>query len=58
MQEALARTAQHRPIVFMSGYSDIPTAVQATHAGAVALLAKPFPGQLLLAAIADARARP
>jgi FixJ family two-component response regulator len=57
MQEALARMSKRRPIVFMSGYSDIPTTVQAIKAGAVDFLAKPVPGEKLLGAVRAALAR-
>jgi FixJ family two-component response regulator len=47
----------HRPIVFMSGYSDIPTTVRAVQAGAVDFLVKPVPRDTLLSAIRKALAR-
>jgi FixJ family two-component response regulator len=57
MQDALARMAWHRPIIFMSGYSDIPTTVRAIKAGAVDFLAKPVPRDTLLGAVRNALAR-
>jgi len=57
MQAALARMQWRRPIVFMSGYGDIPTTVQAIQAGAVDFLAKPVPRDKLLDAVRNAVAR-
>lgn len=57
LQDALARMPWHRPIVFMSGYSDIPTTVRAVQAGAVDFLVKPVPRDTLLGAIRKALAR-
>ena len=57
LQDALARMTWHRPIVFMSGYSDIPTTVQAIQAGAVDFLAKPIPRDTLLGAVRNALMR-
>ena len=57
LQDALARMTWHRPIIFMSGYSDIPTTVQAIKAGAVDFLAKPVPRDTLLGAVRNALAR-
>jgi FixJ family two-component response regulator len=57
MQDALARMAWRGPIIFMSGYSDIPTTVRAIKAGAVDFLAKPVPRDTLLGAVRNALAR-
>ena len=57
MQDALTRMARHRPIVFMSGYSDIPATVRAIKGGAVDFLAKPVPRETLLGAVRNALAR-
>jgi FixJ family two-component response regulator len=57
MQAALARMAWSRPIVFMSGYSDVATTVRAIKAGAVDFLAKPVPREVLLDAVSNALAR-
>jgi FixJ family two-component response regulator len=57
LQATLARENVGWPIVFMSGYADIPTTVHAMKAGAVAFLPKPFAKSELLAAVADALAR-
>jgi FixJ family two-component response regulator len=45
------------PIIFLTGYSDVPTTVQAMKAGAVEFLIKPFRDEVLLSAIRDALAR-
>jgi FixJ family two-component response regulator len=45
------------PIIFITGYGDIPMTVQAMKAGAVAFLTKPFRDQDLLDAIQQALER-
>lgn len=57
IQDALARMAWQRPIVFMSGYGDVPTTVRALKGGAVDFLTKPIPRETLLGAVRDALAR-
>jgi FixJ family two-component response regulator len=42
------------PIIFITGYGDVPTTVQAMKAGAVEFLTKPFRDDLLLGAIRHA----
>jgi FixJ family two-component response regulator len=42
------------PIIFITGYGDVPTTVQAMKAGAVEFLTKPFSNEVLLAAIQHA----
>jgi FixJ family two-component response regulator len=42
------------PIIFITGYGDIPTTVQAMKAGAVEFLTKPFSDEVLLGAIRQA----
>jgi FixJ family two-component response regulator len=42
------------PIIFITGYGDIPTTVQAMKAGAVEFLTKPLDEELLLGAIRNA----
>src|SRR6476661_2175146 len=42
------------PIIFITGYGDVPTTVQAMKAGAVEFLTKPFDDEVLLSAIRDA----
>jgi FixJ family two-component response regulator len=41
------------PIIFISGYTDLRTTVQAMKSGAIEFLAKPFKDEVLLAAIRD-----
>ena len=45
------------PIIFITGYGDVPTTVQAMKAGAVEFLTKPFGDEVLQAAIRQAIAR-
>ena len=53
-QEELAKTKIRVPIVFLTGYGDIPMAVRAMKAGAVDFLTKPFREQDLLDAVTTA----
>src|SRR6202166_1011044 len=55
-QELRSRNAQI-PIVFMTGYGDIPMSVRAMKAGALEFLTKPFRDQDLLDAIQQALER-
>jgi FixJ family two-component response regulator len=50
-QTELAKANIHIPIVFMTGYGDIPMTVKAMKAGAVEFLIKPFRDQDLLDAV-------
>src|SRR5581483_9138690 len=45
------------PIIFITGYGDVPTTVQAMKAGAVEFLTKPFDDEVLTAAIREALER-
>ncbi len=45
------------PIIFLTGYDDVPSSVQAMKAGAVDFLSKPCEGPVLLEAVARALAR-
>jgi FixJ family two-component response regulator len=45
------------PIIFITGYGDVPTTVRAMKAGAVEFLTKPFADDVLLNAIREAVAR-
>lgn len=54
LQEALAAAGISIPIIFITGYGDIPMSVQAMKAGAVDFLPKPFKDQDLLDAIHQA----
>jgi FixJ family two-component response regulator len=42
------------PIIFITGYGDVPMTVQAMKAGAVEFLMKPFSDEILLSAIRQA----
>ena len=50
-QAELARANIHIPIIFITGYGDIPMTVRAMKAGAVEFLTKPFREQDLLDAV-------
>jgi FixJ family two-component response regulator len=57
LQQWLARAQDPLPIIFITGYGDVPTSVQAMKAGAVDFLTKPVDEQTLLRAIEDALRR-
>jgi len=57
VQQQLANAGVPVPIIFITGYGDIPTTVKAMKSGAVEFLTKPFDDQDLLDAIEDALAR-
>jgi FixJ family two-component response regulator len=57
LQRALLASGHERSIVFITGYGDIPTSVQAMKAGAVDFLTKPFEDREFLAAVRSAIAR-
>jgi FixJ family two-component response regulator len=52
--QKLVADRRDMPIIFITGYGDVPTSVQAMKAGAVEFLTKPFSDEVLLAAIRDA----
>jgi FixJ family two-component response regulator len=54
LQRELARTDFQIPIIFITGYGDIPMSVQAIKAGAVGFLTKPIRVQELLDNIREA----
>lgn len=54
LQASLARERPDMPIIFITGYGDIPLTVRAMKAGAVEFLTKPFNDEVLLTAITDA----
>jgi FixJ family two-component response regulator len=56
-QRELAEAGIEIPIIFITGYGDIPMTVRAMKAGAVEFLTKPFRGQELLDAIQEAISR-
>jgi FixJ family two-component response regulator len=53
LQEQIA-TRNDMPIIFITGYGDVPMTVRAMKAGAVEFLTKPFRDDVLLDAIRDA----
>jgi FixJ family two-component response regulator len=57
LQTELARAGIKLPIVFMSGYSDVPMTVQAMKAGALDFLPKPFRDQDMVDAVHHALQR-
>jgi len=57
LQAALNDSGIERPVIFITGYGDIPMTVQAMKAGAVDFLTKPIDDDVLLAAIAVAAER-
>jgi FixJ family two-component response regulator len=57
LQRELAAAQLELPIIFITGYGDIPMTVQAMKAGAVEFLTKPFRDQDLLDAIQQALER-
>jgi FixJ family two-component response regulator len=54
IQQELRRAGFRLPIIFITGYGDIPMSVQAMKAGAIEFLTKPFRDQDLLDAIQQA----
>ncbi|MBW9113701.1 response regulator transcription factor [Rhizobium cauense] len=56
-QTQLERIGNKMPIIFMTGFGDIPMSVKAMKAGAVDFLTKPFKDQDILDAVATAMER-
>jgi FixJ family two-component response regulator len=54
LQKRVAVERPDMPIIFITGYGDVPTTVQAMKAGAVEFLTKPFSDDALLNAIRQA----
>jgi len=54
LQKRIAADRIDMPIIFITGYGDVPTTVQAMKAGAVEFLTKPFGDDVLLSAIRNA----
>lgn len=54
LQEELLRRESHLPIIFLSGYGDIPMVVETFKKGAIDFVEKPFGGQMLLDKIHEA----
>src|SRR5262249_36307882 len=57
LQKRVAAERSDMPIIFITGYGDVPTTVQAMKAGAVEFLTKPFSDDVLLRAIKNAMQR-
>lgn len=57
LQATLNQMGNHLPIVFITGFGDIPMSVRALKAGAVDFLTKPFRDQDVLDAVASAIAK-
>ena len=54
LQNLIAAERTDTPIIFITGYCDVPTTVRAMKAGAIEFLTKPFDDQVLLDAIEHA----
>src|ERR1700680_450597 len=54
LQKRVCLERPDMPIIFITGYGDVPTTVQAMKAGAVEFLTKPFSDTVLLSAIQQA----
>jgi FixJ family two-component response regulator len=54
LQKLVAVERTDMPIIFITGYGDVPTTVRAMKAGAVEFLTKPFGDEVLLTAIRQA----
>jgi FixJ family two-component response regulator len=54
LQEQIAAERAEMPVIFITGYGDVPTTVRAMKAGAVEFLIKPFGDEALLSAIRGA----
>ena len=57
LQKRIAVDRIDMPIIFITGYGDVPMTVQAMKAGAVEFLTKPFGNDVLLSAIRNALER-
>jgi FixJ family two-component response regulator len=57
LQKRVMMVRPELPIIFITGYGDVPKTVEAMKAGAVEFLTKPFPDAVLLDAIRDALER-
>jgi FixJ family two-component response regulator len=54
LQKRVANDRADMPIIFVTGYGDIPMTVEAMKAGAIEFLTKPFTDEALLGAIREA----
>jgi FixJ family two-component response regulator len=57
LQKRIAVQRSDMPIIFITGYGDVPTSVQAMKAGAIEFLTKPFDDDVLLTAVGQALER-
>jgi len=57
LQKRVAAERTEMPIIFITGYGDVPTTVRAMKAGAIEFLTKPFSDDVLLSAIRQALER-
>jgi FixJ family two-component response regulator len=57
LQKRVVAERTDMPIIFITGYGDVPKTVQAMKAGAVEFLTKPFSDEVLLSAIRQALER-
>jgi len=57
LQKRIAANRIDMPIIFITGYGDVPMSVQAMKAGAIEFLTKPFGDDVLLGAIRNALER-
>jgi FixJ family two-component response regulator len=57
LQKRIASDRPDMPIIFVTGYGDVPTTVRAMKAGAVEFLTKPFSDEVLLQAVAQSLER-
>jgi FixJ family two-component response regulator len=57
LQQRLTGESSAMPIIFLTGYGDIPTSVQAMKAGAAEFLTKPFNAGVMVEAIRSALSR-
>jgi FixJ family two-component response regulator len=57
LQSSIGNDRPEMPIIFITGYGDVPLTVRAMKAGAVEFLTKPFEDEVLLRAMADALER-
>lgn len=57
LQERIAADRIDMPIIFITGFGDVPTTVKAMKAGAVEFLTKPFSEDMLLGAVENALER-
>lgn len=57
VQTLVASKRREMPIIFITGYGDVPMTVKAMKAGAVEVLTKPYSDETLLAAVSQALER-